>query len=494
MHVTSLPGAMGSGDLSAEAFEFVDRLAEAKQTWWQMLPVGPPSAPPGNSPYSSPSAFAGSPFLISPERLVEDGLLDRADLKGARAAPGGRADRVNFRRVRAVRWALLKRAYENFASAPRAERRRFEAYCEREAGWLADDALYGALKGAFDERPWFEWPRALRDREPSAIAGIRQRLAGAIEFHSFLQYLFDRQWRALRDHARARGVGLIGDMPIFVDHDSVPVWVQPDLWQLDRQRRPKLVSGTPPDAFCADGQHWGHPIYDWAAHERESFAWWVQRLAGAFERFDGLRIDHFLGMVRMWAIPAGASTAANGKWAKVPGEALLKAIETALGKLPIIAEDLGLLTPEASALRDQFALPGMRVLQFGFVDPQGHGEYHRPYAYPLSSVAYTGTHDNDTIAGFLKSLPANLRRRVLAYAGSDGRAPHWDLIRGVMASPANTAVFPMQDLLGLDARSRFNTPGRAEGNWGWRLRDGEFAAAVVKRLKALTEMYDRGSD
>jgi 4-alpha-glucanotransferase len=292
-------------------------------------------------------------------------------------------------------------------------------------------------------------------------------------------------------HARRRGIFLIGDMPIFVNHDSVPVWCQPRLWLLDRRRMPRVVSGTPPDMFAATGQRWGHPIYDWETHAADNFAWWVRRLSGAFRRFDALRIDHFLGFNRMWSIPASAATATKGRWMKSPGHALLTAVRKQLGRLPIIAEDLGLLTPEAAALRDAFELPGMRILQFGFDAPGNAGAYHRPHVYPLQSVAYTGTHDNDTIIGFLKSLTPALRKRLLDYSGAAGRDAHWSLIAAIAGSPANTVIVPMQDLLGLDSRARMNTPGRADGNWTWRLRAGEFSKDHVARLRALTVLYDR---
>ncbi|MDB5325997.1 MAG: 4-alpha-glucanotransferase [Phycisphaerales bacterium] len=486
LHLTSLPGPFGSGDLSEAAFQFIDRLAAAGQTWWQMLPVCPPSPPPGNSPYSSPSAFAGSPFLISLTGLQNDGLLDKVDLRNVPRFGDGA---INFPRVRRFRWTMLRRAWVNFSSSTPRQKRAFAAYCQAEAGWLDDDALFGALLDHYGEAPWHEWPKPIRDRQPGAMAAARRQLAAQVGFHQFLQYIFDRQWRALRTYAARKGVSLIGDLPIFVGHDSVSVWCRPDRWLLNKNRQPTRISGTPPDMFSATGQRWGHPIYNWNEHAREEFQWWKKRIASEFRRFDALRIDHFVGLTRMWSIPAASGSATDGRWLPVPGEALLTAVTESLGPLPMIAEDLGVLTTEAAALRDRFGLPGMRILPFGFMD--GSGTYHRPHAYPPQSVAYTGTHDNDTAAGFMRSLRPADRRRVSAYAGSSGQASTGDLIRLVMQSSSNTAIFPMQDILGLGSSSRMNTPGRASGNWRWRMKECDFSDAVVDRLRLMTERYDR---
>jgi 4-alpha-glucanotransferase len=485
MHVTSLPGRHGSGDLGREALRFIDFLATAGQTWWQMLPVGPPGDPPGNSPYSSTSSAAGSPYLVSIDGLVEMGLLDRKD---AEPPAGVRDDRVEFTKVRRYRGERLRRAFERVRSARGPLRGAYEKFRHDERLWLDNFALFSALRERHGRRPWWEWEDGLRRRKPAAMKAAGEALAGEINFHCFVQFIFDHQWRALRGHAGSRGVGLIGDIPIFVGHDSADVWVNPRLFRLDALGQPRFVTGVPPDAFSADGQRWGHPQYDWAAHARSNFSWWVDRFAQQFRLFDAVRIDHFLGFARVWSIPASSRTAKGGKWVKTPGDALFKALRKALGDRPIIAEDLGALTPEAAALRDRFGFPGMRVLQFGF---DGGDAYHRPHGFVRNAVAYTGTHDNDTTAGWFRGLRAAPRRRVLAYVGRDGSDLHTELIRAVMASVANTAIVPVQDVLGLDGRARMNTPGKANSNWGWRVRAGALTPKVAAELKQMVEAYDR---
>ena len=485
MHVTSLPGRHGSGDLGPEALRFVDFLADAGQTWWQMLPVGPPGDPPGNSPYSSTSSAAGSPYLVSIDGLVEMGLLHRKDAE----APGGvRDDRVEFEAVRRYRDERLRRAFGRFASAPGATRNAYDRFRKQQADWLDDFALFSALRERYGRKPWWQWEPGLRRRNPAALKAAAGELAGEVDFHRFVQFLFDRQWATLREYAKSRGVGLIGDIPIFVGHDSVDVWVNPRLFRLDATGQSQSVSGCPPDAFSADGQRWGHPQYDWAAHARTGFAWWVDRFAQQFRLFDAVRIDHFLGFARVWSIPASSPTAKGGKWVKTPGDELFKALRKALGDRPIIAEDLGALTPEAAALRDRFGFPGMRVLQFGFGDAD---PYHRPHGFVRNAVAYTGTHDNDTTAGWFRRLRPASRRRVLSYVGRDGSDLHTELIRAVMASVANTAIFPVQDVLGLDGRARMNTPGKARNNWGWRVRPKALTPEVGAELRKMAEAYDR---
>jgi 4-alpha-glucanotransferase len=486
LHVTSLPGRHGSGDLGREALRFVDFCADAGQTWWQMLPVGPPGPPPWNSPYSSPSSAAGSPNLVSLEALARDGLLTPRDLR----PPAGASDAaVGFETVNAFRAQRLRAAHERFRREPGRLQQTFDAFRRRERAWLDDFALFGALKDCYGGAAWTQWPSDLRSRSPAALARAARDLAGEVDYHRFVQFLFDRQWQAVRAHARRRGVGLIGDVPIYVIHDSADVWCDPGLFRLDRSGRPTHVSGVPPDAFSADGQRWGHPQYDWPAHGRQKFRWWVARFARTFRLFDGVRIDHFLGFNRVWSIPAASPTARSGRWVRSPGRELFETLRRELGEKPIIAEDLGALTPQAAALRDRFGFPGMRVFHFGF---GGDDTYHRPHAYPHNAVAYTGTHDNDTTVGWFRSLrPAAVRRDVLTYTGGTGRTVHRDAVRAVMVSPANTAIFPVQDLLGLDGRSRMNTPGTAEGNWGWRVRRGALTTSLARELRELTRLGGR---
>ena len=488
LHVTSLPGRHGSGDLGAEAFRFVDFCADAGQAWWQVLPVGPPGAPPGNSPYSSHSSAAGSPYLVSLDGLAREGLLTPRDVIRPRQTGDAK---VNFPVVNSFREQRLRAAHGRFRGAPRRLLGAYDEFRRRECGWLDDFALFEALKQHYVDAPWTEWPADLRSRRPGALAAAARELADEVDYHRFVQFLFDRQWRALREYARRRGIGLIGDVPIFVIHDSVDVWCDPKLFRLDPEGRSTHISGVPPDAFSDDGQRWGHPQYNWGAHVRENFRWWVSRFRRSFALFDAVRIDHFLGFNRVWSIPSDSPTARNGRWVKSPGRELFAVLRKELGQRPIIAEDLGVLTPQAAALRDHFGFPGMRVLHFGF---GGDDTYHRPHAYPPASVAYTGTHDNDTTVGWFNALrPASSKRDVLAYTGGSDHTIHRAAIRAVMLSPANTVIFPAQDLLGLGARARMNMPGTAEGNWGWRVRPGRMTRALAADLRHLTGLSGRMS-
>jgi 4-alpha-glucanotransferase len=481
LHVTSLPGRHGSGDLGREAHGFVDFCAAAGQTWWQMLPVGPPGPHPGNSPYSSYSSVAGSPYLVSLGELGRENLLTPRELRPMREFDDAN---VNFAAVRAFREERLRAAHERFARPP-----AYDRFCREQRTWLEDFALFCALKDKHRGVPWSEWDPPLRSRQPSALADARKALAREIDYHRFVQFIFDRQWLALRRHARRRGVGLIGEVPIFVAHDSVDVWCSPELFLLDKAGRPTSVSGFPPDVFSKTGQRWGHPLYNWETHLESRFRWWVARFEGTFRLFDAARIDHFLGFSEYWSIPASSPTARKGQWVKAPGHELFSALRQALGEKPIIAEDLGRQTPDALALRDEFRFPGMRILHQAF--GKGGSDFNRPHRYVPTCVAYTGTHDNDTTVGWFRQLNAAQRRTVLDYAGGSPKSIHLDLIRSVMTSVANTAIFPVQDVLGLDNRARMNTPGTAEGNWGWRLRLASPTPMVSRELRHLTEISGR---
>jgi 4-alpha-glucanotransferase len=498
MHLTSLPGAHFSGDLGDQAYRFVDFLARAKQTWWQMLPVSPPGAPPGYSPYSSTSAFAGSPWLISLEKLVDEGLLDRSDVVvSSRISRDGASDFGRSIRYRAPR---LRRAFDRFRACA-AGHEAFEFFCESQKGWLDDFALFSALKQADQGQAWSCWSKDLRLRRPEALRDARKHLAEEIQFTQFVQYQFDRQWLALRSYAAQRGVGLIGDIPIFVAHDSADVWADRSLFLLDEAGRPRTVSGCPPDSFNVLGQMWGHPHYDWPAHESRGYDWWIARFAATYRWFDAARIDHFLGFNRAWHIAGDARDARRGKWQPGPGAAIFKALRSALGRTPIIAEDLGRLTREASLLRDKFHFPGMRVMQFGFGPG---GDYHLPHRYPARSVAYTGTHDNSTTVGWFRGLKKSCSGKSRATSGANsefekvcrclntaGRAVHWDMIRCVMSSVAQTVICPVQDVLGLGDEARMNVPGTINGNWRWRLKDRELSNEHAYRLAELVDLYDR---
>jgi len=425
-----------------------------------MLPIGP--TPASGTPYDSPSAFAGDVRLISLVGLRTAGWLRRGELTPTRPLPRGRIDHAA---TRGFRMARLAAAFDRFEAAGGMRQEEYRSFCEREASWLADHALFSALR-ARERRPWPRWPSGLRLRRPETLARARRELRRELDFHGFLQFVFDRQWQALRDHCRRLGVGLVGDLPLFVAHDSADVWARPDLFRLGGDGWPRVVTGVPPDAFSARGQIWRHPHYDWPAHRREAHGWWVARVSRALERFDALRIDHFLGLLRAWEVPAGSRTARRGRWRPGPGADFFEDLGAALGKLPLIAEDLGLLTPAAAALRDRYDLPGMRVLQFGFGEDDS---MHLPHRHPRHCVVYTSTHDNDTSLGWWRGVGAAERRRVQRYVNTRGGKIHWEMIRLAHTSVAELALVPMQDVLGLGSEARMNVPGRARGNWSWRI-------------------------
>jgi 4-alpha-glucanotransferase len=493
LHPTSLPGDHGHGDLGVEAHLFLRFLASAGQSLWQMLPVVPPGG--GDSPYDSPSSFAGSPELVSLGYLVEDGLLDPADLVApARLRACERARYASAKRFRARR---LRKAFQRYQAG--VARHGLDEFRERERFWLSDYTLYAALKQARRGQPWYHWPTELRRREPRALEAARAELSTEVAYHEFVQLMFDRQWQRLRGHARHLGVLLLGDIPMFVAHDGADVWGHQDIFLLDEQGERRGVAGVPPDYFSADGQRWGNPLYDWARLRETGYDWWLERLRGNLRRFDAIRLDHFIGFHRYWEIPSHSPSAREGRFVEAPGHEFFARARAALGELPFIAEDLGIVTPEVEALRDAFELPGMRVLAFAFAEG---AEAYLPHRFNQRCVVYTGTHDNDTALGFLEAYERasqpdereRLRRerdRALAYAGSDGREPHWDLIRIALASVANTAIFPIQDVLGLGTAARMNIPGTAAGNWGYRLDAGLLSSKVAAKLARLTETYER---
>ena len=493
LHLTSLPGPHGSGDLGPAARRFADFLVATGHRWWQMLPIGPIG--PGNSPYSSHSAFAGNPLLISLEALVEDGLLTRSDV---RPPPGVQPDKVRYPKVIRFRTARLRKAFARFQQK-RRKPDAHERFRVRQRAWLDDYLLFCALRKVFDGAPWTEWDAELRRRKAAALRRVRRELREEIEYELFVQYVFDTQWTAFKRYCNQRGISLFGDLPIFVCHDSCDVWAHQSLYRLDKRGRPTVVSGVPPDYFSKTGQLWGHPHYNWRRHAATGFAWWIERFGAMFKRFDAVRIDHFLGFNRVWNVPAGARTALRGTWTKTPGDRVFAALRKALGRVQIVAEDLGLLVPEAAALRDRWGFPGMRVLQFAF-DGTEKARYDQPHRYPRNCVAYTGTHDNNTTVGWFCALPKRgrkgrdgltVRQRALRYVGSDGEAIHWDLIHLLYASVANIAIVPMQDALGLGARARMNFPSTAYGNWEWRMRPAAASDKLSAHLRTLAETYER---
>ncbi|HKB35961.1 MAG TPA: 4-alpha-glucanotransferase, partial [Gemmataceae bacterium] len=476
LHPTSLPGPYGIGDLGGTAYRWVDRLAQAKQTWWQMLPLNPTGL--GDSPYSSFSAFAGNPLLVSPDTLAEWGLVRRSDLDALRLPEG----RVDYGAVIERKTALLTKAWENFRSgAADWLQQEFEVFAAEQAQWLDDFVLFMAIKESRGGQSWTEWPEALVLRLPEALASARLELADRVAQHRFRQFLFSRQWRALKGYAHERSVRLIGDIPIFVAADSADVWANPGLFLLDEKRQPKTVSGVPPDYFAKTGQLWGNPHYDWEALAKTDYAWWVARFRTTLEQVDLIRIDHFIAFDKAWHIPYGSKTAEHGEFVAGPGADFFDSVRRQLGGLPFIAEDLGLVTPEVEQLRDDFEMPGMLILQFAF----GGATENRflPHNYERNAVVYTGTHDNDTTQGWFTSITDHEREQLQLYTLQDGSDVAWDLIRLAWGSVANYALAPLQDVLNLGPEARMNLPGQAGGNWGWRFRWEQLTDDVGARLR-----------
>lgn len=493
-HLTSLPGPHGTGDLGRGARAFVDFLAESGQQVWQLLPINPAGA--GNSPYSSVSAFAGDPMLLSLVDLVDEGLLADAELPAAAAE-----DHTDHAGARAVREPALRLAFSRFRRG-----RDYERFERDTASWLPDYALFEALARAHGGPDWSSWPAPLRDRAPAALAAARDEHADEVAYTAFVQFVFAQQWARLRMHARGRGVRLVGDIPIFVAHASADVWVHRAQFHVDDDGQPTFVAGVPPDYFSETGQRWGNPLYRWKRMRGDGYRWWIARFRTLLERFDQVRIDHFIGFSRYWKIPAAEPTAEHGRWVRGPGADFFEHARRALGQLPFIAEDLGEVTPAVRALRDQFSLPGMRVFQFGFGTDIQASEF-QPHRYPPRSVAYTGTHDNDTLLGWLEDpggegTPRSVeqaaleRGRAIEYVAGPGAralgpAPHLAILRALYASASATVIAPLQDVLGLGSSARMNTPGRAEGNWTWRVAGAALTPEVRQQLRALARVYDR---
>jgi 4-alpha-glucanotransferase len=486
LHPTSLPGPHGSGDLGPAAYHFVDWLVAAGQCLWQILPLTNIGA--GHSPYMSPSAFAGNVLLVDLGDLHAQGWLTADELAAPPAAND--AARTDFATMIPWRMQRLRRAARRFAAHPgEADRAAFEAFCASHASWLDDHALFMALAEAQPDRIWCDWDRPIAQREPAALDSARAAHADAIAFHRFCQWRFFTQWLQLRRHANERGVQIVGDAPIYVAYHSAEVWAHPELFELDAARRPQVIAGVPPDYVSATGQRWGNPLYRWAAHAAEGYAWWIERVRHTFELVDVVRIDHFRGFAQYWEIPAAEETAVHGRWRAGPGAALFKAIAKALGPLPIIAEDLGIVTPDVGVLRRRFAFPGMRILHFAFAE--GSRNPYLPHHHEPDSVVYTGTHDNDTTLGWWSQASEHERAHVRAYLGTDGREIHWDLIRAALASVADTAIVPLQDVLGLGTEHRMNRPGEAQGHWGWRFEWAQVLPGHAERLRALARLYGR---
>jgi 4-alpha-glucanotransferase len=486
LHPTCLPGPYGIGDLGPVAHAYLEWLARAGARWWQVLPLSPPG--PGASPYAATSTFAGNTELVSPELLRADGLLDAGDLTGA---PAFSPFTVEFERVVPYKQALLQRAFERFAvRPPPAMAERFEAFCGANGAWLREWALFSALKSSSRGLPWWEWPEELALHRSGALAGWLASNERAVRFEEFCQFIFFSQWQALRERALALGIHILGDLPIYVARDSADVWANRGLFRLDASGRPLAVAGVPPDYFSATGQLWGNPLYDWDALEATAFAWWVERVRASCALMDAVRLDHFRGFVAYWEVPYGERTATKGRWTPGPGRRLFDALRGALGELPLVAEDLGVITEDVTALRDAEGLPGMAVLQFAF-RPSPRSQF-LPYLHRRNQVVFTGTHDNNTTLGwFLSDASPAEREFVKRYAGTDGREVHWDMIRLALASVADMAIAPHQDVAGLGGDCRMNTPSTTSGNWRFRLTDWMVGRALADRFADLASLYGR---
>jgi 4-alpha-glucanotransferase len=499
LHPTSLPGPYGIGDLGPEALRFANFLAEAGQTLWQVLPLGPTGF--GDSPYQCFSALAGNPLLISPQRLEEQGWLDRSELGNVRKFSEDQAD---FERVIPWKTALLESAARRFfARGSSGHSQRFDSFCKTNAGWLDDFALFMALKQYHKGAVWSQWEPSIRWRESEALAVWREKLAEPIAVQKFQQFAFFSQWRDLREYCGNRGIRLMGDLPIYVSHDSADVWVNPQHYHLDSNGNPTVVAGVPPDYFSATGQLWGNPIYRWDVLARDGYRWWLERFRAVLEMVDIIRLDHFRGFEAYWEVPATEPTAVNGRWAKGPGPALFDAARLALGELPLVAENLGVITPEVEAIRAEFGFPGMSILQFAFGNDAQAASF-RPHNYPREVVAYTGTHDCDTTVGWWTSegkgestrSPEDIRREheiARKYLNSDGSEINWAFIRALEASVADTVLIPLQDVLGLGSESRMNQPATLGGNWRWRYRPAMLTPEISGRLAELARLYERAT-
>ncbi|MGA2647039.1 MAG: 4-alpha-glucanotransferase [Candidatus Sulfotelmatobacter sp.] len=488
LHVTSLPSSYGIGDLESPAFSWMERLHDAGQRWWQALPLGPTGY--GNSPYQSISSFAGNALLISPGELIADGLLQASDTQSHFSA-----DVFDYDSVIPFKQRLLEKAWANFQGGERRNNQLWSAYdelCARQANWLEDYALFRALKAKYHGAYYLEWPAELVQRSPSALAEARRELASQIDQVRFAQFLLFRQADQLKEHAHAKGVSLIGDLPFFVSPDSSDVWANPELFLLDEQHRPRFVAGVPPDYFSAQGQLWGNPVYNWDAVRSTGYRWCIDRLRALRAHVDVIRLDHFRGFAAAWHVPAGAPTAQSGQWVAGPGASIFQAVQTELGHLPFNAEDLGVITADVQALSDQFRLPGMRVLQFAF---DGHADNpYLPHNFLHNAVVYTGTHDNATTRQWDEELPDYQRQNLWSYlkrapGTSADAAP--ELLRLAWSSPAALAIAPLQDLLNLGSEARMNVPGRADGNWRWGVREDMLASQAFQWLRDLTESSRR---
>jgi 4-alpha-glucanotransferase len=495
LHPTSLPGRFGIGDFGPAAYRWIDWLVEARQGLWQVLPLGPTGF--ADSPYASLSTFALNPLLISLEILVTEGDLDAREIADPPTFP---SEQVDYGAAIAYKTPLLERAARHFLSRSPSDPRRaaYDAFCQEQTDWLEDLALFLAVKGYHNEQPWTAWSEDIALRQPGSLAAWQERLADKIAVQRVLQFLAFEQWMALKGYANERGIQIVGDVPIFCAHDSADVWAHPDLFTLDAHGQPTTIAGVPPDYFSETGQRWGNPLYRWDAMAERGYAWWIARLRATLRTVDIVRIDHFRGFIAYWEIPASEPTAIRGRWVPGPQAAVFEAIERELGDLPILAEDLGVITPEVIELRTRFNLPGMKILQFAFDESAlraSFGDYTRnpflPHNYTPNFCVYTGTHDNDTAAGWLANSDPQAAQKALSYLGCDTEAFPWELIRAAMASVADLAIVPVQDVLGLGSEARMNLPGTTGNNWTWRMEKGVLVGTLAQRLAEMVMLYER---
>jgi 4-alpha-glucanotransferase len=495
LHPTSLPGRFGVGDFGPAAYRWIDWLVQARQGLWQVLPLGPTGF--ADSPYASLSTFALNPLLISPETLVESGDLAPQEIASPPTLP---TRRVDYGATIAFKTSVLKRAAKRFLSRPTSDPRRvaYKGFCREQEDWLEDLALFLALKHHHDGQPWTAWPKGIALRQPEALAEWQKQLASEIAVQRALQYLAFEQWSDLKSYANERGIQVVGDVPIFCAHDSADVWAHRDLFALAAHGEPVTIAGVPPDYFSETGQRWGNPLYRWDVMAERGYAWWIARLRATLRTVDIVRIDHFRGFVAYWEIPASEPTAIHGRWMPGPQSDVFEAIQRELGDLPILAEDLGVITPEVIDLRTRFNLPGMKILQFAFDESAlraSFGDYTRnpflPHNYTRHFAVYTGTHDNDTAVGWLANSAPQAAQRALSYLACEPEAFHWALIRAAMASVADLAIVPLQDVLGLGSEARMNLPGTTGGNWTWRLEEGTLNEKHARRLAEMVDLYER---
>ncbi len=492
LHITSLPSKYGIGDMGPEAFRFVDFLSETKQAYWQVLPLTPTNPISDNSPYNSSSAFAGNPLFVSPELMLEEGLLSEKDLAGLPDFP---RDRVDYDRVIAEREKLLQTAYERFNKKRNDYQDAYDRFCSENADWLDDFARFRAFKIHFDRKAWNEWPVEIRDRNQPAMDSLAKKLQDKIEYEKFLQYLFYHQWAKLKEYANKKDIRIIGDMPYYVSYDSSDVWTNPEVFKLDEDKRPTFIAGVPPDYFSETGQLWGNPVYRWDLMKERRYAWWIKRLKHNLELFDTVRIDHFRGFVGYWEVPVEEKTAINGEWVHAPAEDFFNTVRDNFPDLPILAEDLGVITEDVKEIIQKFGFAGMKILLFAFDESLPENPY-APHNHIRNCLVYTGTHDNNTSRGwFNEEATPETKERFFRYIGRDmhERDVNWEFVRMALRSVADMVILPVQDVIGLGSEAKMNRPGTGEGNWRWRLQSGQIREGMIRYLRELTEIYGRAN-